>query len=735
MKNIYSLTFYIFLVAFCFFASFKLSAQTQWQLLNPYPTNNDIFSLSFPSTDRGFMIDGWNLFRTDDAGVTWKKLKKHGWVRSVTFMDNDHGWISSGDSLYYTSDGGESWNARFVTNDACIDNIYWYNDEIGFVYGDIECFIAKTIDGGDTWQTIDFFASAIPDYEASVKQVEFIDSENGYALIIESDNSYFYHTQDGGESWNSVSLPDAMDMMTCFDLLNTDNIWIGEGKANNSFTDTIATAFHSIDGGTTWSSHDIGKAQTRPIRIGGIKFFNAMQGQAFESGHIYKTNDGGITWSDYNVKQIFDDKLYRNLDVISIVDQMHCFYGGSGPLLISTSDGGQTYDNLIQGCTEHNWAVHFTDSLNGCVGSTDFTQAHLRYTNDGGETWNLAVTDTIPEYLYDIDFASKEIGWFVSFQHLFKTVDGGKTWKAKKVPFPNSLYYVSSPDTGHVFMKGFNYMLKTDDSGNTWTDIAIPGLDLFKDNDGPFQFTDSLTGYISYYNWDSDLSTLYKTVDGGETWEILPTGPLEMVRSMSFADNLHGVMFDWMNGMQVTKDGGYTWERISGFFAQENVRMIDTLTIIGSSGSVIFGDIGDCGNFITVSHDGGTTFEEFNYPGYSFNSQPVTYCLNERNAFSVGNYGTIQRLGYVTPLPPIGLPEQDASAVEESVFYPNPTTGIIKIKDLGYTTLTITSLSGNSLYIIPLTTNQVNVSMLPPGIYLLTLSSPTKHQTEKLVKF
>lgn len=727
--------FYTFILTILLFRFFFLStdikAQLQWQLLNPYPTNNQITYLNFPSPERGFMIDGYNLYRSDDGGLNWNRISKRGRPSAVFFFDNDRGWIAKHDSLYYSTDGGESLQFRYAAGNRNISFIYWLNHETGFIAGDVTSFFAKTTDGGNTWQETDYFANAFSGLNFRIRGIKFTDQQNGYALFSSYTQSYFFHTSNGGTSWDTVPMPAGIDMMASFEILGKDYIWIGEGKIDNSSSDSIAKVWHSMNGGDTWTPYDLGKINSGNHQVNGIKFFNAMEGFAIVKSSVYITQDGGVSWSAYSISQIAANSV--ELGVFSAADRNYWVLGGMGPALVRTADGGKSFENLIKGYFDLNTTVYFTDSINGCVGSMGSGSATIRYTRNSGETWQLATADTSFGFIYDMTFASKNIGWFVSFQHLYRTEDGGKTWKSKRVPSPNSLYYISAPDTNHVFMKGFTYLLKTSDNGNTWKDIRIPGLNSFKDYDGSFQFTDSLTGYITYYNLDTRLSTLYKTINGGETWEILPTGPLRMIESISFSDNLHGVISTGSNILYKTTDGGYNWQQIGSLSLWEKAKMLDSLTIISYSGPIVIGATDNCVLFISVSHDGGKTFKPYNYPGYSCDMSPVTFFVSETFAISVGESGIIQRLSRA-PAATVGMTaEQKIKGT--GLVYPNPTTGKIRLNEPGFSSLVVSSIDGRVQLITTLgASGEADLSVLKPGIYILNLSGEAGRVSLKLVK-
>ncbi len=106
---------------------------------------------------------------------------------------------------------------------------------------------------------------------------------------------------------------------------------------------------------------------------------------------------------------------------------------------------------------------------------------------------------------------------------------------------------------------------RTLDGGVTWTTAVVPGADSlqFRDVHG----VDAETAYLLSIGSGED-SQIYKTVDGGQQWELQFTNQeLEgFFDCMGFWDPLNGMAFsDSFDGLFyiiTTQDGGASWERV-----------------------------------------------------------------------------------------------------------------------------------------------------------------------------
>src|SRR5439155_14619887 len=106
-----------------------------------------------------------------------------------------------------------------------------------------------------------------------------------------------------------------------------------------------------------------------------------------------------------------------------------------------------------------------------------------------------------------------------------------------------------------------------DDHGR-WTDVTPPGLNSTADVVDDVVFVDPSHGWIAAYNCAQASVYLYRTSDGGRSWQALGRPASRSCGGgptfLSFVDPLHG----WMepaspNGpvgpLMRTTDGGRTW--------------------------------------------------------------------------------------------------------------------------------------------------------------------------------
>lgn len=257
----------------------------------------------------------------------------------------------------------------------------------------------------------------------------------------------------------------------------------------------------------------------------------------------------------------------KDLNVVYFADSKRGWAGGDDGVVLSTDDGGRTWQQQASGVAEGVNDIYFRGKEDGYLLSANRVLA----TEDGGRTWSpsarFAAADfdgATPE-LYSVRFTSKKRGWIVGSVSrgdrvldslLLRTDDGGASWLRVSAPVKVELLHLDFRGEKRGWIVGDRgTILHTADGGETWRQQRVGTTATLYHVD----FEDDETGWAV-----GERSTILRTTDGGATWlaaEVPVIGARSTLLSVAFANKDDG----WIvgrNGMILrSSDGGRTWLR------------------------------------------------------------------------------------------------------------------------------------------------------------------------------
>jgi photosystem II stability/assembly factor-like uncharacterized protein len=210
------------------------------------------------------------------------------------------------------------------------------------------------------------------------------------------------------------------------------------------------------------------------------------------------------------------------------------------------------------------WGIGFLWNYRG-QGSGDYVIVH---TVDGGRIWKELSTSSVHAVEPSFAFLNPKVGW-ISYLHSSgediakHTVDGGKHWKTHQSGGQFIKFFNEREGYGYGFCKTERQcFFRTTDGGRSWTESWLPEI---KFVDNAF-FLNSQTGWIAGMNGEEAF--ILRTVDGGLHWEAarVDAGPgVANIRDVFFLDDCRGWLISWAfneDGTRLfrTRDGGKTWE-------------------------------------------------------------------------------------------------------------------------------------------------------------------------------
>jgi len=609
-----------------------------WIYQHPLPQGNSLNDIHIFDEMHAIAAGcGGTIMMTRDGGVTWDV--KHGvanqnkTIFDFEFTNRYLGYAAAAQGMVLkTENGGEDWRAIQLDTDADLMGISFIDDRTGWVVGDFGA-IFKTADGGKTWKSQ---SESMYGYFSTVC---FINEKVGW---VAGYNNSLYKTTDAGETWipqiTPVSYVTYNDVFFINDslgyLCGFSGIILKTENAGETWTQQMSRTYDPIN---KIYFHD----EKHGWAVGGCP--------CSASSIILRTVDGGYNWFHSSK---------TSLDVVNAVAFFDCnigYFVGTGGMIYKTINGGQKWESGIAcECAAHLLGVSFCNESSGCVVGQNGTIFH---TDNAGKTWTAQtrVCD-ISGFFGDICFCDEKSGFIVTWEgKILKTNDAGINWELKTAGVPRgcSLSSVCFPDSKAGYAVG-TVALKTMDNGESWIKLD-QGYEYEYNRD--VQFIDTATGYIV-----GDNGKIFKTKDGGNTWEQIYERKLMDLYACHFVDKNRGWAVGWIRYEGVimrTLNGGETWDyQVSGTSSYLfDVFFTDARTgwIVGSSGTILH----------TVN--AGADWEQ---QGGTSEVLRAVYFVDDEIGWAVGSGGTIIKTNtnYNKSETIVTLPEN----VVLMQCYPNP---------------------------------------------------------------
>lgn len=320
-------------------------------------------------------------------------------------------------------------------------------------------------------------------------------------------SGHLWKTSNSGTTWDAIAdtLPYSLSVVE-YDPNNQHVVWVGTGENNHQralgYGDGV---YKSTDGGKTWTNKGLRDSR----QIGGIIIdhrnseivYVAAEGSAWGPGGergLYKTTDGGETWNNIleisehtGINNVVFDP--RNPDVIYATSEQRRrnpytkIGGGPESAVYKSTDAGATWNKIMKGLP----GVHI-----------------------GG--MGIDVSPVNPDVVYLIMEAAEDKGGF------FRSTNRGASWEKMSDHHSSGQYYNEIYCDPLNVDKVFSVETRshyTEDGGKTWQRLSNNG-----------RHVDDHALWIDPTNTDHLLiggdGGVYETYDHGSNWEFKPNLPV-----------------------------------------------------------------------------------------------------------------------------------------------------------------------------------------------------------------
>lgn len=262
--------------------------------------------------------------------------------------------------------------------------------------------------------------------------------------------------------WNNLGLNSGYDLLNCsFPSNDTGYVSCG-GKIYRTF-----------NGGLSFDSITIPNA----IQIYSIDFRTNTDGViavdlSSSGNNILRTINAGATWQNISVPSFMGQGMN-----VKFADVLHGTYLTSAPVIYNTANGGLTWDTMTFGY-DYFKALDFPTATTGYIGGFDGTfnyRGEIGKTTDGGVTWTIVNSFTQNYSTIDhIQFVSADTGFacfspYMQPARLIRTYNGAASWDTVLFTQGAIVRFAFSDYQNGFIVNDSGSIYRTGNAGVSWT--------------------------------------------------------------------------------------------------------------------------------------------------------------------------------------------------------------------------------------------------------------------------
>jgi photosystem II stability/assembly factor-like uncharacterized protein len=571
------------------------------------PTFNQDQTIFFLT--RGLHIMG-SLFKSENGGQSWTRIdagldnKYKLSSLAISSQPQKTLFVSTlGDGIYKSEDEGISWikvNQGLTTLSFDLVFISPNSSDVVFAAG-TEKGLYQTNNGGKSWEQI-------LDGETKVTAISTLpDRQN--RIIIGDNKGILYLFNNDNKDWKKLPVPlnsGAINTITVSPNFSSDKtFFLGTEKGG---------IFKTVDGGISFKAVNEGLSDKSILSVVISPNYgtdSTLFSATWQKG-VFQSNDGGNSWKKYSegltkTRQADAWKIphFKDLRISPTFSQDKTVFLGAFDGLFKSTDGGESWkelDTILSLSGVINSVAISPNYKNGPTVAIATYLDGVSISNDQGTTWtainkNLEQFSLVKYYriadLYGIvfspDYTSDNTLFTGRWGSFFISKDRGKHWD--KIDLPKKVedwdYIIAvAPNFSNdrtIYLGGrLGTILSSTDGGKNFSVVGQVGRPIFSLAVSP-NFSSDKTLYASVSDG------VYKTVDGGKTWQAASNGivikekvkegdpamlPLDQNPFLSPSEQTIAISPNYkvdktvfagtIEGLFVTNNGGKSWSKLTG---------------------------------------------------------------------------------------------------------------------------------------------------------------------------
>ncbi len=448
-----------------------------WNTPNDELSNVASLAVSPQNPNIVYAGTGDGVYQSEDGGIHWQPIDnglKDRWGRndsvSILLIDPQNPSIiyaGASGGVYKSADGGEYWAKTDMRTGGCIKGLAIDTEDPQVIFAGTCSNISypgiyKSTNGGATWslsnQGLDY-----PDITALAV------APGGKDIIAGTGGAGLFKSSDSGNSWH-VSNQGVTSISPCHHCIVVDpqhpsTIYVG------TFDSGI---YKSEDGGLNWKPIYSG-LRNLSFRTLTIDPKNSQHLFAMSNYTVYESVDGGAHWQPINTELNIGDVL----SVTVAPTSPPSLFAGTKDGIFRSQDGGHTWSRSSGDQVDWVWeiAVDPGNPATMYAASDSYAASDVYKSVDAGNSWSRLYTYFGAANAVAVDPANSQRIYAANWGGVYKSEDGGDTWKQMNNGLDPHSYIrmaLDSSASNTLYAATGSQIYQSIDGAQSWSDMDFP---------------------------------------------------------------------------------------------------------------------------------------------------------------------------------------------------------------------------------------------------------------------